>query len=84
MVIIPGATAYLLADRFTKVLLISFLIGSISSFLGAYLSFYIDGATGGIIVLLQAFIFIIVFLFATKHGYLNLKNISKTFKEIND
>ena len=84
MVIIPGATAYLLADRFTKVLLISFLIGSISSFLGAYLSFYIDGATGGIIVLLQAFIFIIVFLFAPKHGYLNLKNISKTFKEIND
>ncbi len=68
MVVIPGATAYLLTDRFGLVLFYSVIIGVCSSFSGAYLSFFIDGATGGIIVLLQATLFIIAFIFAPKHG----------------
>ncbi len=56
LVVTPGATAYLLADRFGKVVVLSMLIGTSTSFLGAYLSFFIDGATGGIIVVLQAII----------------------------
>jgi manganese/iron transport system permease protein len=70
MVVTPGATAYLLSDRFPRVIMLSVMIGASSSFLGAYLSFFIDGATGGIIVVLQAFIFVITFIFAPKHGYL--------------
>jgi manganese/iron transport system permease protein len=70
MVVTPGATAYLLSDRFPRVIMLSVMIGAGSSFLGAYLSYFIDGATGGIIVVLQASVFVITFVFAPKHGYL--------------
>lgn len=70
MVVIPGASAYLLSDKFGTVILISTSIGTLTSALGAYLSFFFDAATGGVIVLLQAFIFLLAFLFAPKHGYL--------------
>ena len=69
MVVTPGATGYLLTDRFPNLLVISVTIGSITSFVGAYLSFFLDGATGGLIVSLQTVIFLIVFFFAPKHGY---------------
>ncbi|MFT4708298.1 MAG: manganese/iron transport system permease protein [Paracoccaceae bacterium] len=70
MVVTPGATAYLLTDRFPRLLVLSVLIGSFTSFFGAYLSFFLDGATGGIIVSLQTMIFLTAFFFAPKHGYL--------------
>jgi len=70
MVVIPGATAYLLTDRFPTLLILSVAIGSVTSFVGAYLSFFVDGATGGLIVSLQTIIFLAVFLLAPKHGYL--------------
>jgi len=70
MVVTPGATAYLLTDRFERLIGMSFGIGAATSFLGAYLSYFLDGATGGIIVVLQTLIFLTAFLFAPKHGYL--------------
>ena len=70
MVVTPGATAYLLTDRFERLIGMSFGIGAVTSFLGAYLSYFLDGATGGIIVVLQTLIFLTAFLFAPKHGYL--------------
>ena len=70
MVVTPGATAYLLSDRFGIIISLSAFIGAGTALLGAYLSFFVDGATGGIIVVLQSSIFITVFLFAPKHGYL--------------
>jgi manganese/iron transport system permease protein len=70
MVVTPGATAYLLSDRFGVIISLSVAIGAGTSLMGAYLSFFIDGATGGIIVVLQASLFVIAFLFAPKHGYL--------------
>ena len=73
MVVTPGATAYLLTDRFPRLLILSVLIGSTTSFVGAYLSFFVDGATGGLIVSLQTLIFILVFFFAPKHGYIVAK-----------
>ena len=76
MVVTPGATAYMLSDRFGMIICISVSIGAASSMIGSYLSFFIDGATGGIIVVLQATIFILVFLFAPKHGYLASKRRS--------
>ncbi len=71
MVITPGATAYLLTDRFGKMLLLSCAIGVITCALGAYLSYFLDGVTGGIIVLIQSLVFICVFLFAPKYGFIN-------------
>jgi len=70
MVVTPGATAYLLTDRFSWLIVISVLIGTLSSAVGAYISYFLDGATGGIIVLLQTLLFILAFVFAPKHGVL--------------
>lgn len=69
LVVTPGATAYLLTDRFPKLLGIAIAIGSITSFVGAYASYFLDGATGGIIVVLQTVLFLLAFFFAPKHGY---------------
>jgi len=77
MVITPGATAYLLTDKFPRLILISVFVGSMTSFIGAYLSFFINGATGGLIVLLQTFVFLFAFFFAPKHGYFKFRNKSK-------
>ena len=70
MVITPGATAYLLTDRFPRLLAMSVAIGSLTSFTGAYASYFLDGATGGIIICLQTLIFLTAFVFAPKHGIL--------------
>ncbi len=70
LIIIPGATAYLLSDRFARVLLIAFGIGTLSSALGVYLSYFLNGATGAIIVLLQAAGFALAFVLAPTHGLL--------------
>jgi len=73
LVVTPGATAYLLCDRFPLLIITSVAIGSVTSFLGAYISYFLDGATGGVIVTLQTFIFLIVFIFAPKYGLLATK-----------
>jgi manganese/iron transport system permease protein len=70
MVVTPGATAYLLTDRFHRLLMIAVAIGSLTSFFGAYISYFLDGATGGVIVTLQTLIFLAAFFFAPKHGML--------------
>jgi manganese/iron transport system permease protein len=70
MVVTPGATAYLLADRFPRLILIAIAVGVLSSSIGAYLSYFLDGATGGIIVVLQTLVFLTAFVFAPKHGLL--------------
>ena len=73
MVITPGATAYLLTDRFGKLLIISVALGASSSAVGAYISYYLDGATGGLIVCLQTVLFLLVFFFSPKYGILMRK-----------
>ncbi len=70
LVVTPGATAYLLCDRFPRLIVVSVSIGSITSFLGAYLSYFLDGATGGVIVTLQTALFLLAFVFAPTHGLL--------------
>ncbi len=77
MVVTPGATAYLLCDRFPRLILTSVLIGSLTSFAGAYASYFLDGATGGIIVSFQTLIFLIVFVLAPKHGLLAARRKAK-------
>ncbi|MBA4791248.1 MAG: metal ABC transporter permease [Rhizobiales bacterium] len=70
MVVTPGATAYLLTDRFPRLILLSIAIGAGTAFFGAYASYFLDGATGGIIGVLQTLIFLLAFVFAPKHGIL--------------
>lgn len=68
MVVTPGATAYLLTDRFDRLILLSVALGTVTSAAGAYLSFFLNGATGALIVVLQSLIFLLAFVFAPKHG----------------
>jgi manganese/iron transport system permease protein len=77
LVVTPGATAYLLCDRFPRLIITSVAIGSITSFIGAYSSYFLNGATGGIIVTLQTLIFLVAFVFAPKHGLLAAKRKAK-------
>jgi manganese/iron transport system permease protein len=70
MVVTPGATAYLLCDRFPRLILTSVAIGAVTSFVGAYASYFLDGATGGIIVTLQTLVFLTAFVLAPTHGLL--------------
>ncbi|MTH35609.1 iron chelate uptake ABC transporter family permease subunit [Paracoccus limosus] len=70
LVVTPGATAYLLTDRFPRLILLAVAIGSLTSAAGAYISFFLDGATGGVIVCLQTLLFLTAFLLAPKHGLL--------------
>jgi manganese/iron transport system permease protein len=68
MVVTPGATAYLLTDRFPRLLALASGIGAATGSVGAYLSFFLDGATGGVIVLLQSALFAAALILAPKHG----------------
>ena len=83
MVVTPGATAYLLTDKFPRLLIISVIIGTLSSFFGAYISYFLNGATGGIIVSILTLIFISTFILAPKHGYFKSKSRAALEAETN-
>src|SRR5699024_2788923 len=68
MLIIPGATAYLLTDRFQRMLLIAPAISVLCAIIGLYSSYYLDTASGGMVVLAQGAVFLLVYLFGPRHG----------------
>lgn len=68
MLVTPGATAYQLTDRFGRMMIIACIMGVVTSMLGAYASYFLNGSTGGCIVCLQTVIFLLAFFFAPKHG----------------
>lgn len=70
MLIIPGATAYLLTDRFRRMLVIAPLTSVACSVAGIYLSYWVDAASGGLVVVLQGFVFFLVYLVSPRHGLL--------------
>jgi manganese transport system permease protein len=78
MLVTPGATAYLLSDRFDTMMLIAMASGIFSSVVGTYISYYIDGSTGGCIVVLQTLLFIVAMIFAPKHGLIAKSRGSKS------
>ena len=71
MLITPGATAYLLCDRFDRMALVAMTSGVFSSVLGTYISYHLDASTGGCIVVVQTLVFLIAMIFAPKHGILS-------------
>lgn len=77
LVVTPGATAYLLTDRFGVMIVIATLIGAFSSAFGAYASYFLDGATGGLIVLTQTAIFLVAYVLAPKHGVLAARRTAR-------
>lgn len=70
MLVTPGATAYLLTDRFSRMLGIATATGAGCGLVGAYASYFLNGSTGGCIVVLQTLVFLVVLTLAPKHGLL--------------
>ncbi|MEV0355904.1 metal ABC transporter permease [Nocardia sp. NPDC050697] len=68
MLIIPGATAYLLTDRFGRMLLIAPALAAAAAVTGLYLAYYGDTSAGGMVVLAQGVLFAAVYLFGPRHG----------------
>ncbi|WP_245346677.1 metal ABC transporter permease [Arthrobacter stackebrandtii] len=68
MLIIPGATAYLLTDRFGMMLLLAPAISAACAVAGLYASYYLDAASGGMVVLAQGSAFAVVYLLSPRHG----------------
>jgi ABC-type Mn2+/Zn2+ transport system permease subunit len=70
MLVTPGCIGYLLTDRFGRMLAIAVASAVGSSFLGVYVSFFLNASTGACIVLLQAAVFLVALVFAPRHGLL--------------
>ena len=73
MLIIPGATAYLLTDRFGRMLVIAPALSAACAVAGLYLSYYLDTASGGMVVLIQGAVFALVYLFSPRHGLIGAR-----------
>ncbi|MGV2828664.1 metal ABC transporter permease [Myxosarcina sp. GI1(2024)] len=70
MLVTPGSTAYLLTDRFDRMLGISVATSVFSCVMGTYLSYHFDVSTGGAIVVLLTALFLLTMVFAPKYGIL--------------
>ena len=78
MLVTPGTSAYLLTNKFSRLILISCTIGALTGFFGVYASYFIDAPTGAVIVLLQIIVFLFALLISPKYGLwkkTNKKNI---------
>ncbi|TIU27126.1 MAG: metal ABC transporter permease [Mesorhizobium sp.] len=65
MLIAPGAIAFLLTRKFSAMLILSVAIAGAASFLGVYLSFFIDSAPAPTIVLMLSAAFVAAFAVTT-------------------
>src|SRR5215211_1322499 len=59
MLVTPAATAYLLTQRLSKMMLIASIFASLSGIIGLYLSYYLSIASGAAIVLTATFFFLL-------------------------
>ncbi len=68
MLVTPAASAYLLTRRLPSMMIVSAIIGAISSVIGLYISYYINIASGSAIVLTATLIFFIAFIFSPRRS----------------
>jgi len=73
MLIIPGATAYLLTDRFSRMLLIAPAISAGCAIVGIYASYWLDASPGGLVVVTQGCAFALTYLLSPRHGLLGTR-----------
>ncbi len=71
MLVTPGATAYLLTDRFDRMTFLAIASSVLSSVIGVYVSYWSDSSTAGCIVLAQTALFLLAFLLAPRYGILS-------------
>ena len=73
LLIIPGTTAYLLTDRFRRMLVLAPTLATVCAVVGIYLSFYLDTAPGGMVVLTMGAMFLVVYVFSPRQGLLGTR-----------
>lgn len=78
MLIAPGAIAHLLTDKFQSMVMVSVAISLCCSFLGVYLSFFIDSAPAPTIIMLMSTTFIGVFVFTSCRAKLTSRKLLVT------
>jgi manganese/iron transport system permease protein len=61
MLVIPPVIGRLLTDSFHKMLWISVVVGTVCGFVGVYLSYYLNWASGPAVVLTAALLFVIAY-----------------------
>lgn len=77
ILIIPGATAHLLTDRFGRMLVIAPTLSAVCAVVGLYLSYYLDAASGAMVVLAQGAAFVVVYLFSPRHGLVGTRVMAR-------
>lgn len=70
MFVTPAAAASLLTRRLPTMMVVAAAIGAFSGVVGLYASYYLDVASGPSVVLVATGIFILVFLFAPRRGFI--------------
>lgn len=78
MLIAPGAIAHLLTTKFQSMVMVSVAISLYCSFLGVYLSFFIDSAPAPTIIMLMSTTFIGVFVFTSYRAKLTSRKLLVT------
>lgn len=68
MIIVPAATAYLLTERLSVMIVISVIISILSSVIGYYFAFLLDASIGGTMVSVAGVLFAAALLFSPTHG----------------
>lgn len=68
LLVVPAATAYLLTERFSHMLLIATAFGTAASVSGYYLAAAIDGSIAGAIATMCGVFFLMTVLFSPTHG----------------
>ena len=75
MLVTPGSIGHLWTDRFDRMLVIAVAAAAGSTIAGIFVSYHIDASPGACIVLIQALVFGLSFLFAPKHGMLGRRAV---------
>ncbi|MCC2667770.1 MAG: ABC-type Mn2+/Zn2+ transport system, permease [Armatimonadetes bacterium] len=68
MLIVPGATAYLLTERLSRMLMIAVGVGVLSSITGYYMSSWLNCSPAGAMATTGGGLFTLAFLFSPSHG----------------
>jgi manganese transport system permease protein len=70
LLVTPGATAFLLTDRFDRMNLYAVVLAMLATAVGVIVSYWLDASTAGCIVLVQTGLFLVTMLLAPRHGLL--------------
>lgn len=71
MLIVPAATAYLLTEQLSKMIIISCIIGVACSVFGYYVATMLDASIAGCMIAVAGFLFTLALFFSPSHGVIS-------------